>query len=240
MRNQRALAAACAAVAALGLATPVAVADGMGNGNGQSGNGVVTVPGGGNVGPGGGAVVIPGNGYPNGNFPGNGFPNGGNGLGNNNGNNFGPGGGNNFGPGGGNGFGRGGGNGPRDIIATPNVVAAGGRLSVTVEGCRGGTATSTAFGTIRLAPVRDDTSRGVARISRDTAPGRYDIAVDCDNRRLIRPGAFTVLGAVAGGLGGSTTSGATPADLAIGGTLVGSALIGGGAYWLRRRQENRV
>ncbi|WP_373033613.1 hypothetical protein [Streptomyces sp. NRRL B-2790] len=129
---------------------------------------------------------------------------------------------------------------PRNIIATPGVVAAGGRLTVTVDGCHGGTASSPAFRTIYLVPIRDDISRGEARIDGDAHPGHYPITVDCNGRTLTRPAAFSVLGGVQGGVGGSITSGATRTDVAIGGGLVASAVVGGGAFWVRRRNEKRI
>ncbi|MFE9899817.1 hypothetical protein [Streptomyces achromogenes] len=122
-----------------------------------------------------------------------------------------------------------------DIFVTPDVLPAGGRLTIIVNGCRGGTASSDAFGTIRLESFRDDTARGVAFVDRDARRGRYSVTVRCDGRTLTRRDAFTVLGGVNGGLGGSRTSGATPTDMAIGGGLVATALVGGGAFWLRRR-----
>ncbi|MEU0336479.1 hypothetical protein [Streptomyces sp. NPDC006193] len=100
--------------------------------------------------------------------------------------------------------------------------------------------TSRAFGTAPLLPFRDDVSRGVATVDRGARAGRYDITVRCDGRTLTRPDAFTVLGAVQGGVGGSRSGGATPTDMVIGGSLVGAALIGGGAFWLRRRHHRRV
>ncbi|MEU3825770.1 hypothetical protein GT045_27605 [Streptomyces sp. SID486] len=128
----------------------------------------------------------------------------------------------------------------RDIFVTPDVLPAGGRLTVIVNGCRSGTASSDAFGTIPLEPFRDDTARGVATVDRDARRGRYDVTVRCDGRTLTRRGAFTVLGGVNGGLGGSRTTGATPTDMAIGSGLVAVAVIGGGAFWLRRRHEKRA
>jgi hypothetical protein len=128
----------------------------------------------------------------------------------------------------------------RDIFVTPDVLSAGGRLTVIVNGCRSGTASSDAFGTIPLEPFRDDTARGVATVDRDARRGRYAVTVRCDGRTLTRRDAFTVLGGVNGGIGGSRTSGATPTDMAIGSGLVAVAVIGGGAFWLRRRHEKRV
>ncbi|MDN3260715.1 hypothetical protein QWJ26_13005 [Streptomyces sp. CSDS2] len=123
----------------------------------------------------------------------------------------------------------------RDIFVTPDVLPAGGRLTIIVNGCRGGTASSDAFGTVRLESFRDDTARGVAFVDRDARRGRYSVTVRCDGRTLTRRDAFTVLGGVNGGLGGSRTGGATPTDMAIGSGLVATALVGGGAFWLRRR-----
>ncbi|MFD0395566.1 hypothetical protein ACFQ3Z_39620 [Streptomyces nogalater] len=104
-----------------------------------------------------------------------------------------------------------------------------------MNGCRSGTASSDAFGTVRLESFRDDTARGVAFVDRAAHRGRYSVTVRCDGRTLTRRDAFTVLGGVNGGLGGSRTGGATPTDMAIGGGLVATALVGGGAFWLRRR-----
>ncbi|WP_030422893.1 hypothetical protein [Streptomyces sp. NRRL F-5065] len=132
---------------------------------------------------------------------------------------------------------------PSNIVALPSVIARGGRLTVTVDGCpQGGTMTSDAFRTTHLTPVRgaNETSRGTATIDEDARPGSYDITVNCSGRRLTRPAAFTVIGGVRGGLGGSSTSGATPADMAIGGGLVTAAVAGGGLFWMRRRSERRI
>ncbi|MET8560057.1 hypothetical protein ABZV75_05360 [Streptomyces flaveolus] len=147
----------------------------------------------------------------------------------------------------GNGFGRDGFGGhgddfgnSREIFVTPDIVSAGGRLTIIVNGCRGGTASSDAFGTIELERFHDDTARGVAIVDRDARRGRYDVTVRCDGRTLTRRGAFSVIGGVNGGFGGSRTSGATPTDMAIGGGLVGAAVLGSGAFWMRRRHEKRV
>ncbi|GGY07087.1 hypothetical protein [Streptomyces djakartensis] len=132
---------------------------------------------------------------------------------------------------------------PSNIVALPNVIARGGQLTITVDGCRnGGTATSSAFSPTRLTPIHgaNETARGTATINSNARPGQYDIMVTCDGRRLTKPHAFTVIGGVRGGIGGGSTTGATPTDIAIGGGLVAAAAIGGGVFWMRRRAERRI
>ncbi|MFE9642898.1 hypothetical protein ACFYO0_01790 [Streptomyces sp. NPDC006365] len=144
---------------------------------------------------------------------------------------------------------------PSNIVATPSVIARGGQLTVTVDGCpRGGTMTSPAFPRTPLEPIKNhhdrghddmsrgsETARGVATINQTAAPGTYDITVNCvGTGTLTKPQAFTVIGGVRGGLGGSSSSGATPTDMAIGGGLLGLALVGGAVFWMRRRSENKA
>ncbi|WP_320779342.1 hypothetical protein [Streptomyces sp. CRN 30] len=132
---------------------------------------------------------------------------------------------------------------PSNIVALPSVIARGGQMTVTVDGCpHGGTMTSRAFPTTHLTPVKgaNETSKGVATINGNARPGSYDITVNCSGRTLTRPAAFTVIGGVRGGIGGSNSSGATPTDIAIGGGLVAAAVAGGGVFWMRRRAERRV
>lgn len=133
---------------------------------------------------------------------------------------------------------------PRNIVALPSVIARGGQLTITVDGCRhGGTATSNAFTMpVKLSPIHGarETARGTATIRNNARPGPYDITVTCDGKSLTKPHAFTVIGGVRGGIGGSSTTGATPTDMAIGGGLVTAAVVGGGVFWMRRRAERRV
>jgi hypothetical protein len=159
----------------------------------------------------------------------------------------GPGGGMGDGPGGGPGGGMGGGQSnlsPSNIVALPSVIARGGQLTVTVDNCpRGGTMTSAAFPTTTLTPINGAhrTAKGTATVNSNARPGPYDITVTCTGTgSLTRPAAFTVIGGVRGGLGGGSTSGATPTDMAIGGGLVAAALVGGGVFWMRRRAERRA
>ncbi len=90
---------------------------------------------------------------------------------------------------------------PSNIVALPSVIARGGQLTITVDGCpNGGTATSNAFPRTNLTPINgaNDTSKGTATIDHDARPGPYDITVHCSGRSLTRPAAFTVIGGVRG------------------------------------------
>ncbi|MCX4903337.1 hypothetical protein [Streptomyces sp. NBC_00878] len=133
---------------------------------------------------------------------------------------------------------------PSNIVVMPSVIARGGQVTVTVDGCpNGGTMTSTAFPQANLSPVNNSNtqmSKGTATINSSATPGSYDITVNCSGKTLTKPQAFTVIGGVRGGLGGSSSIGATPADMAIGGGLVGLALIGSGVFWMRRRSESKI
>ncbi|GAA4084488.1 hypothetical protein [Streptomyces shaanxiensis] len=133
--------------------------------------------------------------------------------------------------------------GPSNIVALPSVIARGGQLTITVDGCpQGGTATSDAFRPTSLTPVGGSTAKGTATIDNRARPGAHSITVRCTNagRPLTHPNAFTVIGGVRGGLGGSSATGATPTDMAIGGGLIAVAVIGGGVFWMRRRAEKRI
>ncbi|MFF3483151.1 hypothetical protein ACFYXC_07700 [Streptomyces sp. NPDC002701] len=131
-----------------------------------------------------------------------------------------------------------------NIVAMPGAIARGGQLTVTVDGCpNGGWMSSRAFPKARLSPIRNhsETSKGTTTVNSSAAPGAYDITVHCHGKpALTKSAAFTVIGGVRGGLGGSSSSGATPTDMAIGGTLVGLALVGGGVFWMRRRSESKI
>lgn len=134
---------------------------------------------------------------------------------------------------------------PATITASPTVIAPGGTLTVTVDGtaCQmsGSTVSSPAFPTVQLSPSSG--GRATARVSvfSNATPGSYSITARCgENRTRTQSNAFTVMGGVRGGLGGSVITGATPTDVAIGGGLVAAGLLGGAVFWLRRRSENRA
>ncbi|MEU0073596.1 hypothetical protein ABZ027_29215 [Streptomyces sp. NPDC006332] len=132
---------------------------------------------------------------------------------------------------------------PSNIVALPSVIARGGQLTVTVDGCpHGGRMTSDAFPNATLTPLpgTNGTSRGTATVNNNASPGSHSITVNCSGKTLTNPAAFTVIGGVQGGLGGSSSTGATPTDMAIGGGLLAAALVGGGLFWMRRRSEKQV
>lgn len=62
---------------------------------------------------------------------------------------------------------------PSNIVALPSVIARGGQMTVTVDGCpQGGTMTSDAFRTTHLTPVREPTRRPRAPPPSSRTPGR--------------------------------------------------------------------
>jgi hypothetical protein len=132
--------------------------------------------------------------------------------------------------------------GPSNIVALPSAIARGGQLTITVDNCpTGGTATSDAFPSTPLTRVQNtNMAKGTATVNHNATPGSHSITVNCNGRTLTNSNAFTVIGGVMGGVGGSSSTGATPTDMAIGGGLVAAAVIGGGVFWLRRRSEKRV
>lgn len=125
------------------------------------------------------------------------------------------------------------------ITVTPTTVPRGGQLTIEVEApeCRasGGSVTSPVFPDTPLQP-RSGSNALVAnpRVNSNAGQGLYDITVRCDGRIFTKPAAFTVIGGVQGGLGGSVT-GTTGTDIALGGGLVAAAALGGGVVVMRRR-----
>lgn len=130
---------------------------------------------------------------------------------------------------------------PSNVVALPSVIARGGQLTITVNNCTGtATASSDAFPTVTLRTGAGNLATGTATVNRNARTGSHSISVVCSNGTVINPTAFTVIGGVRGGLGGSTSTGATPTDMAIGGGLVALAVIGGGVFWMRRRSERHI
>ncbi|WP_149823899.1 LPXTG cell wall anchor domain-containing protein [Streptomyces tailanensis] len=134
---------------------------------------------------------------------------------------------------------------PTSVVATPNAVARGGQIVLTVSGgnacaTMGSTISSNAFPTTNLRSRDGRTATATVRINANANPGAYDVFTHCEGQRKKFEDVFTVIGGVRGGLGGSSSTGATPTDIAIGGGLVAAALIGGGLFWMRRRSENKI
>ncbi|WP_338894709.1 hypothetical protein WBG99_02515 [Streptomyces sp. TG1A-60] len=134
---------------------------------------------------------------------------------------------------------------PNSVTAAPSVIARGGQLVLTVSGgdactMRGSRISSNAFPTTNLKSMGGNTATATVRVNSDASPGSYSVTTHCEGKRKTFNGVFTVVGGVRGGLGGSSSSGATPTDIAIGGALVSAAAVGGGVFWMRRRSENRT
>ncbi|GHE81664.1 hypothetical protein GCM10014715_41510 [Streptomyces spiralis] len=129
---------------------------------------------------------------------------------------------------------------------TPRADAAAGpgRGGVTADACRGGgQAASRAFGAVPTRPADGAgvTARSVAALRPHTPAVTYGVAVRCDGRAPARPAAFTAVGrARAGADGATTTGGATKADIAIGGGLMGTGVLVGAVFWMRGRFGKRV
>jgi hypothetical protein len=131
---------------------------------------------------------------------------------------------------------------PQEIVVTPASVPLGGKVTVVVRACAGGTVDSPGFPSARLRPVDGgDSATAALTLGSASAPGRYDVTAHCPGGELTHPAAFTVFrGAVHGGVGGTAAHRASPADMAVGGGLVIAAVLGGGILWLRRRAEDRA
>ncbi|MGQ4388443.1 hypothetical protein [Streptomyces sp. SAS_270] len=133
---------------------------------------------------------------------------------------------------------------PTSVTAAPSVIAPGGKLLITVNGSActiaGSTVSSDVFPTTTLTSMGGNTSTANPTVNSNASPGVYRVTTMCEGRTKEFSSVFTVIGGVRGGLGGSSSTGATPTDMAIGGGLVAAAAVGGGVFWLRRRSEKRI
>ncbi|MBD0741788.1 hypothetical protein [Streptomyces sp. CBMA152] len=125
--------------------------------------------------------------------------------------------------------------GPSNVSVSPNAVHQGGILTITANGCgHGGIVTSNAFHPTSLSG--GDTGFATARVFDHVSPGSYNLSVRCNDNPRTETRSFTVLpgrGAM-GGLGGSV--GPTQTEMAVGGSLVAAAAIGGAVFVVRRRR----
>ncbi|MFF0425048.1 hypothetical protein [Streptomyces sp. NPDC004520] len=127
-----------------------------------------------------------------------------------------------------------GGDNSNGVTVSPFAVHQGALLTITVRGCSGGTVTSNAFATVTLPAAVNGVSTATARIFDNATPGQYNLAVQCGGRTLTQ--SFRVLAGqgAQGGLGGSMAPSST--EMAVGGSLVAAAALGGGLFIARRRR----
>ncbi|GHJ42128.1 hypothetical protein [Streptomyces sp. TS71-3] len=133
---------------------------------------------------------------------------------------------------------------PDGITVTPQVIARGGQLTISADApeCRvpGSTVESEAFPRTTLQPIPGSNRvTATVRVFNNANRGSYDVTARCDGRTFTKRNAFTVIGGVQGGLGGSTT-GAAGTDMLVGGGLVGAALLGGSLVLRHRRAESKA
>ncbi|MEW2415363.1 hypothetical protein AB0953_16830 [Streptomyces sp. NPDC046866] len=120
----------------------------------------------------------------------------------------------------------------------PTSVAPGGRVGLLLRGCgsRTGTASSSAFGDVRLGPSgSSSTLSGSTTVFTNAGAGTYTVTFECGGPgggRVTAPLQVTT-GAARGGTGGSIHT-VSRAEMAVGGTLTASALAAG--IWLLRRR----
>ncbi|MGW0086633.1 hypothetical protein [Streptomyces sp. NPDC003393] len=133
---------------------------------------------------------------------------------------------------------RGGGTRHADAAAGP------GHDAVTAHPCRGGG--RTAWRAFDAMPT-GTADRAAGTAGSVAAPGPHapavtpGVAVRCDGRAPAHPAVRTAAGRARDGADGTTTTGgATKADIAIGGGLMGAGALVGGLFWMRGRFGKRV
>ncbi|MFE9116586.1 hypothetical protein [Streptomyces sp. NPDC007172] len=128
------------------------------------------------------------------------------------------------------------GGGPNSVEVDPYAVHQGATLRITARGCQnGGRVSSNAFDEVHLSS--GDVNYATARIHDHTTPGTYSLAVKCNDNDRVATRSFRVLEGrgADGGLGGA--AGPTDTEMAVGGTLVGTAALGGALFIARRRRQ---
>ncbi|MEU6862900.1 hypothetical protein ABZ924_06430 [Streptomyces sp. NPDC046876] len=121
---------------------------------------------------------------------------------------------------------------------SPNSVAPGGRIGLTLGGCgsRTGTASSSAFGDVRLGSSNSAyTLSGSTTVFTNASAGTYTVTFECGGPGGDRVTASlqVTTGAARGGTGGSIDT-VSRGEIAVGGALTVGALATG--IWLLRRR----
>ncbi|MBD0707089.1 MULTISPECIES: hypothetical protein [unclassified Streptomyces] len=128
-------------------------------------------------------------------------------------------------------------NGPSDVTVNPFDVHAGSTITITAKGCgHGGTVRSNAFPESNLSVNSNGLSSAIARVHDHATPGSYNLAVRCSDNSSVVTHSFRVLPGrgTQGGLGGSLAP--SSAEMAVGGSLVAAAALGGSLFVARRRR----
>ncbi|MEU7025680.1 hypothetical protein ACF065_21145 [Streptomyces sp. NPDC015232] len=128
-------------------------------------------------------------------------------------------------------------NGPSNVQVNPYDVHAGSTITITAKGCgHGGTVTSNAFPQTNLSVNSNGLSSAIARVYNNATPGQYNLSVKCSDNTAVVTHPFRVLPGrgASGGLGGSLAPSST--EMAVGGSLVAAAALGGGVFIARRRR----
>ncbi|MCX2184507.1 hypothetical protein KV205_28835 [Streptomyces sp. SKN60] len=130
---------------------------------------------------------------------------------------------------------KGGDNNNSNITVSPFAVHQGALLLVTTRDCAAGTVSSAAFPSGTLSGSNQGFSTVSVRIFDNATPGLHTVTATCVNGRKLTT-QFRVLAGQGsqGGLGGSLAPSST--EMAVGGSLVAAAALGGGLFIARRRR----
>ncbi|MFD5329102.1 hypothetical protein [Streptomyces sp. NPDC127092] len=122
-----------------------------------------------------------------------------------------------------------------NVTVSPFAVHQGALLLVTTRDCAAGTVSSAAFPSGTLSGSNQGFSTVSVRIYNNATPGLHTLTATCVNGRKLTT-QFRVLAGqgAAGGLGGSLAP--TSTEMAVGGSLVAAAALGGGLFIARRRR----
>ncbi|MGP3691182.1 hypothetical protein ACTVZO_42050 [Streptomyces sp. IBSNAI002] len=127
------------------------------------------------------------------------------------------------------------------VSVSPTSVTRGSSVTLTMEGCGSNTvqAVSNAFGRVSLAPGTTANSfSGHAIVMHNAALGRHEVTFECGTGTQHLLASFQVVaGPARGGIGGSIGH-ANPSAIAVGSTLVATAL-GAGTWAVYRRRQRR-